>query len=101
MVSGYGTYSDNVDVNANDYVTAARTPDGRLTIAYLPTGRPIDVDMATMSGPLVRAQWYDPTTGTYAAVPGSPFPPRGIRRLTVPGKNREGDRDWALVLTAT
>ena len=31
-------------VNDNDYVTAARTPDGKLAIAYLPTGNTITVD---------------------------------------------------------
>ena len=40
VVSGYGTYSSSGDVNHNDYVAAARTPDGRLAIAYLPAGQP-------------------------------------------------------------
>ena len=101
VVSGYGSYSDSADLNDNDYVTAARTPDGRLAIAYLPTGHPVQVDMKRMAGPRVRAQWYDPTTGKYATVPGSPFAHRGTRTFTVPGKNHEGDEDWVLVLTAT
>jgi hypothetical protein len=71
-----------------------------LAIAYLPTGRPIEIDMAKMSGPRVRAQWYDPTTGRYATVRGSPFTPAGRRRFTVPGRNHAGDEDWVLVLTA-
>ena len=100
VVSGYGSYSDSGDVNSNDYVTAARTPDGKLAIAYLPTGQPIAVNMARMAGPRVRAQWYDPTTGEYRTVSGSPFPPRGRRTFTVPGKNHGGDDDWVLVLTA-
>jgi Protein of unknown function (DUF4038)/Putative collagen-binding domain of a collagenase len=101
VVSGYGTYSDSGDVNDNDYVTAARTTDGKLAIAYLPTGRPVQVDMTRMAGPLVLARWYDPTTGKYATIPGSPFARTGRRTFTVPGKNHEGDRDWVLVLTAT
>ncbi len=40
VVSGYGTYSSSGDANGNDYVAAARTPDGSLAIAYLPTGQP-------------------------------------------------------------
>jgi Protein of unknown function (DUF4038)/Putative collagen-binding domain of a collagenase len=102
VVSGYGTYSNTVgDVNHSDYVTAARTPDGRLAIAYLPSGKPVVVDLGDMAGPGVRAQWYDPTTGTYATIPGSPFAPDGRRTFAVPGKNHEGDEDWVLVLTAT
>ncbi len=99
VVSGFGTYSDSGNVNDNDYVTAARTPDGRLAIAYLPTGHPVVVDMTTMADRRVRAQWYDPTTGTYATIPGSPFRPSGRRTFTVPGKHHDGDDDWVLVLT--
>ena len=100
VVSGYGTYSDRGNVNDNDYVAAARTPDGRLAIAYLPTGHPIDVDMARMASRRVRAQWYDPTSGRYVTVPGSPLVRRGRRVFTVPGKNHEGAKDWVLVLSA-
>lgn len=100
VVAGYGTYSNAGTVNSNDYVAAARTPDGRLAIAYLPTGHPVEIDMTRMSGPRVRAQWYDPTTGKYANVPGSPFARSGRRGFTPPGKNHDGGEDWVLVLTA-
>jgi len=99
VVSGYGNYSASADVNSNDYVTAARTPDGRLALAYLPSGQPIVVDMARMAGHRVQAHWYDPTTGTYLAIPGSPLVSRGRRTFTPPGKNRGGDEDWVLVLS--
>jgi hypothetical protein len=101
VTSGYGSYSAGGDLNDNDYVTAAHTPDGALAIAYLPTGQPVVVDMRRMAGPRVQAQWYDPTSGSYSTIPGSPFAPRGSRRFTVPGRNDEGDEDWVLVLTAT
>jgi hypothetical protein len=100
VVSGYGTYSASGDVNSSDYVTAARTPDGRLAIAYLPTGHPVEVDLGRMADRRVRAQWYDPTNGTYTTVSGSPFAPSRRHRFTVPGKNHGGDADWVLVLTA-
>jgi Protein of unknown function (DUF4038) len=48
VVSGYGTYADDGNVNDNDYVTAASTPDGKLVIAYLPTNRPVVVDMSKL-----------------------------------------------------
>ena len=99
VVSGYGTYSDTGDVNDNDYVTAARTRNGRLAIAYLPTGQPIGVDMARMAG-RVRAQWYDPTSGKYRTASGSPLAASARHTFRPPGKNSEGADDWVLVLTA-
>lgn len=101
VAAGYGSYSASGDVNSNDYVTAARTPDGRLAIAYMPTGDPIAVDLSRMAGHRVRAQWYDPTSGTYREIAGSPLAARGRRTFAPPGKNRGGDSDWVLVLTAT
>jgi hypothetical protein len=101
IVSGYGSYSSSGYVNHNDYVTAASTPDGRLAIAYLPAGGSVAVDMTRMADRRVRAQWYDPTSGQYATIPGSPLAPIGRRTFTAPGKNHDGDPDWALVLTAT
>ena len=100
VVSGYGAYADGGDPNGSDYVTAARTTDGMLAIAYLPDGGTISVDMARLAGPRVRAQWYDPTDGRYRMVPGSPFKPRGARAFAAPARNGEGDPDWLLVLTA-
>jgi hypothetical protein len=101
VVAGYGAYSDSGDVNTNDYVTAARTPDGRLAIAYLPTDHPVVVDMRRMAGPRVRADWYDPTSGRYRAITGPPLARSARRTFTPPGKNQGGDHDWVLVLTAS
>jgi hypothetical protein len=101
VVSGYGDYAPWININSSNYVTDARTHNGGLAVAYLPTGKPIEVDMADMAGPRVGAQWYDPTDGKYKIVKGSPFADRGRRRFTVPGKNHEGNRDWLLLLTAT
>ena len=101
VVSGFGTSSSNGDASINDYVAAARTPDGTLAMAYLATGRPIDVDVARMTGRRVWARWYDPTNGKYATIRGSPFARRGERMFTAPGKNHDGDPDWVLVLTAS
>ena len=93
VTSGYGSFS------SGDYMTAAATPDGRLAIAYLPSSRTISLDLRRLSGS-VRAQWYDPTTGKFSDVSGSPFPNSGTREFTPPGENGDGDTDWALVLTA-
>jgi hypothetical protein len=86
-------------VASSDYVTTAATPDGRLAISYLPEGGTIGIDTRRMAG-RVKARWYDPTSGRYTAVQGSPFAARTSLDLTAPGRNHEGDRDWVLVLAA-
>ena len=99
VTSGYGTFTSKGSVNDSDYLTAARTDDGKLVIAYLPTSRTITVDMTKLSG-RARARWYDPTSGTYMAAAGSRLPNMGQRQFTSPSKNADGDEDWVFVLTA-
>ena len=98
VVAGYGEPADGT-VNDSDYVTAARARDGRLALAYLPAGQRIVVDLSRLSG-RVRARWYDPTSGRFARVPGPPLRSAGRRSFAPPGRNRGGDADWVLVLTA-
>jgi hypothetical protein len=86
-------------VTTDTYVTAARTSDGTLIIAYMPTIRTITVDMSKLSGP-ATARWYDPTIGKYIDVSGSSFANTGIREFTPAGRNHDGDGDWVLVLEA-
>jgi hypothetical protein len=102
VTAGYGTFDatttpGNAYVMTSDYVTAARTPDGSLVMAYLPSRRPVTVDMSRLAGP-ATARWYDPSRGTYTAVQGSPLPNSGKRAFTPPGNNGDGDGDWVLVL---
>jgi hypothetical protein len=99
VTKGYGTFAPNRNVSSSDYVTTAATPDGRLAISYLPEGGTIGIDTRRMAG-RVNARWYDPTSGRYTAVQGSPFAGRRSLDLTAPGRNHEGGRDWVLVLTA-
>jgi hypothetical protein len=86
-------------IDSNDYATAARTEDGSLVLAYLPTRRMVTIDMTRLSGP-TAARWFDPSNGTYTAIDGSPFANAGSRQFTPPGNNHDGDGDWALVLEA-
>jgi uncharacterized protein DUF4038/collagenase-like protein with putative collagen-binding domain len=99
VTAGYGKFSTNGKVGSSDYVTTAATRDGTLAVSYLPAGGTVTVDMSRFAG-RVRARWYDPSKGTYAAVTGSPFKRSRQVRLTTPGKNADGDRDWVLLLTA-
>jgi hypothetical protein len=97
VVSNYGTYSDNSHVADNDFLTAARTGDGSLVIAYTPILRQFAVDLGQLSGPAVT-RWFDPSSGAYSSIAGSPFTNSGIRAFTPPGNNQNGDGGWVLVL---
>jgi hypothetical protein len=102
VIAGFGTFDGsttegNVYVMTSDYVTAGRTPDGSLVMAYLPSLRTIGVDMAQLSAP-ATARWYDPSRGTYKIIEGSPLKNAGQQKFTPPGNNADGDGDWVLVL---
>lgn len=99
VTAGYGT------LGQFDYVTAARTPDGSLIIAYVPDQRTVTVDMTQLAAP-ARAQWYDPSNGRYRAIANAPLPNTGTRRFDTPDNNADGpgrdggpaNADWVLVL---
>lgn len=114
LTAGYGTFGNDqahLDlkslpvtmyprVSMSDYATAARTPDGSYVVVYMPSARTVTVNMTKLRGP-ASAQWFDPTTGTYQIISGSPFPNAGTHRFTPPRKNAVGDSDWVLLLNAT
>ena len=102
VTGGYGTPAPfgTGSVATDTYATAARTPNGTLIIAYMPTIRPIPVDMSKLSGS-AAARWYDPTTGEFIPAADSLFANVGARQFTPPGNNHDGDVDWVLVLEAS
>jgi Putative collagen-binding domain of a collagenase len=79
-----------MDVLESAYVTAARTPDGRYAVVYVPGGQSVDVDRAALA-PGVRTDWVDPASGAVVAAGDG-------GRLTPPGANSQGDRDWLLLV---
>jgi Protein of unknown function (DUF4038)/Putative collagen-binding domain of a collagenase len=87
-------------ITSNSCATAARTSDGSLVMAYMPTIRAITVDMSKLTG-TTTARWYDPTSGEYADVKGSPFANEGSRQFIPSGANRSDEGDWVLVLEAS
>jgi hypothetical protein len=97
VTSGFGTPRDTGLVSDSDYATAASTADGRLAIVYLPTPRPITVNMGRFSGP-VTARWFDPTNGHYIAAANGPIPNTATHEFTPMPDNGQGDGDWVLVL---
>ena len=46
-----------------DRMTAALTADGRLGAAYLPVRRPVEVQLAALSGPRIAVEWFEPASG--------------------------------------
>lgn len=78
VVSGYGT-----DGNTN-YVSAARSEDGELMMAYLPTGAAVSVNFEMLAGESSQIWWYDPTTGK--ATSGGTMSTYGTQKLTPPSK---------------
>ena len=97
VTAGYGTFSSTGHVADNDYLTAARTSDGSLVVVYTPILRQFTVDMSRLSGPSA-AHWFDPSSGVYADITGSPLVNSGSRDFNPPGNNRDGDGGWVLVL---
>lgn len=79
------------------YASAARTPNGKLAIVYVPDKRTITIDLAKLSGP-ITVRWYDPSNGKFQAVSGSPFAGAAPRAFSTPGHNADGDDDWVLLL---
>jgi len=101
ITAGYATcpagYEWSYNFTAATCTTAARSRDGKLVIAYMERPRTTTVDMSKLSGP-VTARWYNPISGTYTAIAGSPLPNQGLKVLTPPSVSWA--KDWVLVLEA-
>jgi len=97
VISNYGAYSDSGYVADNDFLTDAATPDRSLAVVYTPILRQIAVDMSQLSGPAVT-RWFDPSSGLFTKIAGSPFTNSGVQWFTPPGNNNDGDGGWVLVL---
>ena len=95
------TASGNISTDS-DYVAAAATYEGTLLIAYIPPSHngSITVDMTAMAGS-TKARWFDPTSGTFTNISGSPFANKSTYQFTPPGKNHVGEGDWVLLLEAS
>jgi hypothetical protein len=77
----------------------ARSADGTLAVAYLTASASVTVNMGRLAG-TTTARWFDPSSGTYRAVAGSPLVNSGTYTFTPPSQNAGGDPDWVLLLQA-
>jgi hypothetical protein len=73
---------------------ATRDTEGTYALVYAPVGRPFKVRMEVITGPKVKAWWFNPRTGT--STPIGEFPNTGLQTFTSP--NPGEFIDWVLVL---
>jgi hypothetical protein len=97
VTAGYGIYDgSNENLTTSTYCTTAWIP-GTNALTYCPQATTLTVNLGEFSG-LTRARWYDPSSGIYLRISGSPFRNSGSHNFPMPGHNHDGDPDWLLVL---
>jgi hypothetical protein len=57
VVGGYGEWSKS------DFATTAVSTDKKLMVSYIPTLRPVTVDLGYLTGENFSVSWFDPRTG--------------------------------------
>jgi hypothetical protein len=73
---------------------ATRDSAGSYALVYVPLGRPFQVRMDKITGPKVKAWWFNPRTGAATAI--GEFANTGVREFVSP--DRGESIDWVLVL---
>jgi hypothetical protein len=74
-----------------DFCAAARTPDGRLAMAYMPTPRRLTLDLSLIGGRTARVTWFDPITGDW--LDGGSWPTKVETAIDPPGS-----QDWLVAI---
>lgn len=59
----------------------ARASDGSFAMIYVPSSQTVTVVMSALSSSSVRVRLYNPTTGTFSTVSGSPFANVGTQNI--------------------
>jgi hypothetical protein len=73
-------------------VQATRDSEGRYALIYLPSGRPVELDLTRLVGEHLAGYWYDPRTGIARSI--GVIQKRDRLSFTPPA----GGPDWVLVL---
>jgi len=92
-----GTVLTSAPGSGIDRQVATRSPDGSVVLAYT-TGASMTIDMTKLAGPTVTARWFDPSTGAFSTISGSPFANTGSKTFTPSGSHSGGGSDFVLVL---
>jgi hypothetical protein len=77
---------------------AALANDRSYGLLYIPSLRQVTVNLASLAGPKVRMQWYDPSTGRLSAAGGPPLPASGLHVFPAAASKMSVQKDWVLVL---
>jgi hypothetical protein len=86
-------------------MAAYDTVNGKLGIVYCTAAQTVTINLSKMSEPAI-VRWYDPTTGNYNNISGSPFSNTGSHQFTTPAivhneintdNSVETSDDWVLV----
>jgi hypothetical protein len=81
------------DVGAGTHhVQATRDSEGSYALIYLPSGRPVELDLTRLAGEHLAGYWYDPRTGIARSI--GVIQKRDRLSFTPPA----GGPDWVLVL---
>ena len=67
-------------------VSPALASDGSFAMVYVPTSQTVTVVMSAMTPSSVRARLFNPTSGAFTAVSGSPFPNSGTQNIASGGE---------------
>ncbi|MFC1538874.1 glycoside hydrolase family 140 protein [Candidatus Latescibacterota bacterium] len=79
-----------------EHIRAARAFDGSYAFVYIPTGKTIDVNIASISGSSINAFWFDPRIGETTLIR-TIKPGAKTERFNPPGEHTSGN-DWVLIL---
>jgi hypothetical protein len=80
-----------------DHCQATRDAAGSYALIYIPHGKGVKIDLGKLSGPRLKAYWYDPREG--GANPAGEFDNKGTAEFVPPTANKAGEpNDWVLVL---
>jgi hypothetical protein len=77
--------SSSLSTNATRLYPALAN-DGSFAMIYVPSSQTVTVVMSALAPSSVRARLYDPTTGAYSTVPGSPFANSGTQGIATGGE---------------
>jgi hypothetical protein len=82
---------------AGDHCQATRDSEGSYAFIYVPNGRPVKIDLSKLTGPKLKAWWYDPREG--GANPIGEVENKGVQEFAPPAPAKPGAaNDWVLVL---
>ncbi|HET8933654.1 MAG TPA: DUF4038 domain-containing protein [Polyangiales bacterium] len=85
ITSGFG------ERGSSDYVCAARTPDYRVIVAYLPHGGSVTANLGKLPRKTARVNWFDPAAGKWSGA--SDLQAQGSKKLSAPSA-----QSWVLLV---